>query len=1342
MRVVVREHLRVFVATSNWLVMGRPKTFTAPRQPCSAAQSRMLNELEHSLRLFYRLSPGPSSGLDRSFGKFSSVGNSLDELSKATMSLRHELDSYCRGQSSSSPSDHASVSPSVSDVCQPSEDSCQARFDSGAAPAKLGSGNPTALPLNPDRVQFKHAPQFEAEQFMNDPLLKAGFLDPRHLRSPQDTWPRVKHARVMCSRDDLFKLFRKWDDVHSFQLLDASASESKYRCGLFAVYKSEEKDRQILNPIPENGRTLCMNKSTLTLAHGSLLCNLFLDEHEDLVIGADDLEDFYHCFKVGTSHAHRNHIHGVFPAEMFKDFNAWDPKFAGKQVVGCFSTLAMGTSYAVEVAQHVHTNLLVRAGVLDAQKQVCYRKPLPRSPVLLLLCIDDLAVLQKVPRNMPAACNRFPREDLRLLGLADAAYKKVGLRTSQKKAVRNSFHSTILGGEIDGRRGSVSAPRLRVLVLAKLTLKLVQIGWSSKHLLEQIIGCWIFVLLFRRPLLSLFNDVFHEGEHVKDRHECFQLTTGCKQELLLVSIWAPFAYTNLRAQPHDQIFCSDASLHGGGVCTAPFSRSGTLELCRISEQKGFYTRIDGSTLGRYTAHADEGISGSMGIPPPLQEGFLWDFCEVFRGTGHLSQAHREAGFRVHPGFDIRDGSLGDVLRKSTFLCIIGLIARRVVRCWHVAPVCTTFGTLRRPRLRSILEPFGFQPDEVHTHEGNQFAMRGGFILWLCLHYSLVCSMEQPGGSVMYYLDIFTRLQANGVFQVRFPFCGYGTPFQKLSSWLGNNPLLRSLAARCQCGRAGKHFRVQGVFDRRRLRAFCKMCSPSVEAVFGKAPTLGQHVAHFSAGYPLPLCRRVATLNLKFLETDESPQDEVCLQRPSSSPQPWIGELSRSLPWRKLLQYTFKNPNHININEHLSYRSLIKHLAKSKPSSRFAALLDSRVVIGANVKGRSSSTQLNFYLGSTLPYVIGGDLYPHLLHVGSGDNASDDISRFVKLRAPSSEQPPWLQALVAGDPLEFDQVREADSLVSGVSLEPTANRHPATNKRRETCYDSFTKWIHDELHLEVSQDNFPPDMMSTALIAFGKHLFYTGAPKYFFAETINAVIDHFPSYRSLVSSAWATLKKWEEAEPAEPAMIMPSSVIRAAVSLALLWGWKCFAAAILLGFHGLLRPNEILPLKRGDLVLPRDVLSPELVCYVKLVRTKTSRFMQRQHARISDEVSVLFLDAVFGCMPAVEPLFNCSQAMFRTRWNRLFGALGLPTNEKLRGVTPKSLRGSGASWMFHYTEDINRILWRGRWQSKRTLEHYLQDVMGQVLLSDLPRDQVDRIFELSQWSSSLLFSAIG
>lgn len=988
----------------------------------------MLITLEQDLRLFYRLSSGASSGLDRALGKFSNLSDSLNELLSATASLRHSLDSYSRDRSSGGDEtfdEDARFEDVDSHVVASPPDVPLER--SGLVLSGAKQQGSTALTLNPDRIRFRHAPAFRAEKFISDPLLKAGFLDPRHLHTPQQDWPSVRHARVMCAREQLLRLFKRWDQVSCLRLLDSKCSESKYRCGLFAVYKNAEKDRQILNPIPENSRSICMNTATTTLAHGSLLCSVFLDEDQDLIIGADDLEDFYHSFVVSKEHAYRNHLQGIFPSEIFKGWNAWEPHLEGKTVVGCFNTLAMGTSYAVEVAQHTHSNLLSRAGVLKPSQQVCYRKPLPRSDVLTLLCIDDLAVLQKVPRGMPSTSSSYPREDRKLLGKASAAYQKEKLRTSEGKAVRDSYKATILGGEVDGRRGTVCAPRLRTLVLSKLTLKLVQLGWTTKHLLETIVGCWIFILLFRRPLLALLNDVFHEGSSLKNRNEIFKLSSGTKQELMMLSIWGPFAFTSLRATPCSEIFCSDASLVGGGVCRAEFSKAGTLELCRIAEQRGYYTRVDSSALGEYTALHEHGIFHQESPKAALSEGFLWDFCEIFRGSGHLTMACQKAGLCCHPGFEIKDGEHGNVLGTAAFLAIVGLICRRVIRSWHVAPVCTTFGTLRRPRLRSLLEPFGFNPDDSDTAEGNQFAMRGGFVLWLCYAYDLLCTMEQPGGSVMYRMDIFQRLLRKGFYSSRFPFCSWGTPFQKLSWWIGSNPVILGLPSKCSCGFNGRHFRVQGVFDRLRLQQFKQLCRPDVVSVFGKAPRLGQHVASFSAAYPIPLCDHIAENLVDILHEASNIGPPETLTLPLGTPPRWMGQLGKSLNWRKLLQFEFKSRNHININEHISYRSLVKHMSKSQPHCRFCTLLDSRVVIGCNAKGRSSSKQLNFYLGSTLPYVIGGRLYPFLLHIGTGENVSDDVSRFQTLRKPTEPFPPWLTALLRGDPSLFDQVRSADNL---------------------------------------------------------------------------------------------------------------------------------------------------------------------------------------------------------------------------------------------------------------------------------------------------------------------------
>lgn len=112
-----------------------------------------------------------------------------------------------------------------------------------------------------------------------------------------------------------------------------------------------------------------------------------------------------------------------------------------------------------------------------------------------------------------------------------------------------------------------------------------------------------------------------------------------------------------------------------------------------------------------------------------------------------------------------------------------------------------------------------------------------------------------------------------------------------------------------------------------------------------------------------------------------------------------------------------------------------------------------------------------------------------------------------------------------------------------------------------------------------------------------------------------------------------LSRWEESEPVRRAMVLPLSILKAAVAVALVWKWRKMAAAMLLGFHALLRPSKFLHIQRRRLVLPADVLSTDPVCYIALLNTKTKRFVHRQHARITDEVTVAFLAALFGAFEA-------------------------------------------------------------------------------------------------------------
>ena len=186
----------------------------------------------------------------------------------------------------------------------------------------------------------------------------------------------------------------------------------------------------------------------------------------------------------------------------------------------------------------------------------------------------------------------------------------------------------------------------------------------------------------------------------------------------------------------------------------------------------------------------------------------------------------------------------------------------------------------------------------------------------------------------------------------FCFCRYGSPFLKRSRWLHNKPWLCRLECGCSCGRKGKRFEVRGTFTAERLAEFCSLARPSVRAVDGIEPELGQSVADFmrlarmmasgslaaSRGHitPMPASARERTVRWLGLDSFQlAPLVEAGLEsfpeREWFEDPEWISELCRSLPFRELFRYNFKKPDHINVNESRVYKSWVKSLARGVPT---------------------------------------------------------------------------------------------------------------------------------------------------------------------------------------------------------------------------------------------------------------------------------------------------------------------------------------------------------------------------------------------------------------------------
>ena len=112
--------------------------------------------------------------------------------------------------------------------------------------------------------------------------------------------------------------------------------------------------------------------------------------------------------------------------------------------------------------------------------------------------------------------------------------------------------------------------------------------------------------------------------------------------------------------------------------------------------------------------------------------------------------------------------------------------------------------------------------------------------------------------------------------------------------------------------------------------------------------------------------------------------------------------------------------HINVKELQSYLITEEVLSTSVwEGARFVSMLDSQVVLGSLVKGRSSSPSLNRALQGSVPAYLFFGLHPAYAFVASGDNPSDDGTRGRPLRGPTVELPAWFDAGATGDFEPFD-----------------------------------------------------------------------------------------------------------------------------------------------------------------------------------------------------------------------------------------------------------------------------------------------------------------------------------
>ena len=228
---------------------------------------------------------------------------------------------------------------------------------------------------------------------------------------------------------------------------------------------------------------------------------------------------------------------------------------------------------------------------------------------------------------------------------------------------------------------------------------------------------------------------------------------------------------------------------------------------------------------------------------------------------------------------------------------------------------------------------------------------------------------------------------------------------------------------------------------------------------------------------------------------------------------------------------------LGVQETRAYKTWLKRLCKHHRRSRAVDLVDSRVLLGAAPKGRSSSPALALSFALHLPMCWGGACVPGSARL-SAANRSDGPSRGRPVDPPSKPIPVWFEQLCAGDFYRFhvclassavpkQAARWLRLLLLGGNVEcnpcpPPMPRDPldlssgfvtTTRHKMRRSLDAFAHWLREELGLTLSQALSSVTAAATALRAFGLRLYAAGLPRYLLVYAITSVQDACPEYRN-------------------------------------------------------------------------------------------------------------------------------------------------------------------------------------------------------------------------------------
>lgn len=408
-----------------------------------------------------------------------------------------------------------------------------------------------AKEVEPSRLKFHQTPSFNPEPFLDNSNRKVYQFPLDQVMDPDD--PRLPRVKIRCKAGGKLGIIEKLDEVNRLALLPARGVRRGFENGLFSLVKDAKRDRMILDARRPNMCEVSERRWIYTLGGIQQLLRIFLEPEQKLYLHAEDLREFYHCFKIGDQRRSRNILQAYFkPREVqhLKSFREelWDEK----EVVAALDTLAMGDTNVVAFGQVSHLSLLLRTNEFELEDFFGLKMRPSRKRWKAGLVIDDLLILEARREDEDPAEMRRKIEKVR------EAYSLYGLPRHPDKAVEGEIRGEFWGGDMDGELGQIRPSLKRLVPLCNILLEVVRIEHCTVGLLEVISGSLISAFQFRRRLMSTLSEIY-AAQRGRSKKEIVKLSGELKSELLVIAGLLPAAVIDLRLKPAPKIIASDAS---------------------------------------------------------------------------------------------------------------------------------------------------------------------------------------------------------------------------------------------------------------------------------------------------------------------------------------------------------------------------------------------------------------------------------------------------------------------------------------------------------------------------------------------------------------------------------------------------------------------------------------------------------------------------------------------------------------------------------------------------------------------------------------------------------------